>query len=389
MTDSLRVVVPRYGASVTGGSETAMRRLAVALAARGWNIEVWTTNAADEATWAADAAAGESIEDGVRVRRFPVRARRPPRLFAEGSRLFFRTPARLRWEAPWIAAQGPWSPRLVAALARADGPTLFTPYLFHPTLRGIGAAPHPRILLPAAHDERPLRLRAVAAAVRHADALWFHTPEERDLLVTVHPDAAGRPWAVGTTGVDVPADLDAGAFARSHGIDTPYLLHGGRRIAGKGLDQLLSGFATLRARREDVTLVLTGDGGDGASCDGVRAVGMLPGGERWNAIAGAVAVVVPGALESLSLLALEAWGAGRPCLLNAASAVLRGQSARTGGGLLFASPEEFADGAERLLDDPALAGAMGRAARDHVQREYRWDDVEARLRDLITRAARP
>jgi glycosyltransferase involved in cell wall biosynthesis len=69
--------------------------------------------------------------------------------------------------------------------------------------------------------------------------------------------------------------------------------------------------------------------------------------------------------------------------------VLRGQSARTGGGLLFASPEEFADGAERLLDDPALAGAMGRAARDHVQREYRWDDVEARLRDLITRAARP
>ena len=55
--------------------------------------------------------------------------------------------------------------------------------------------------------------------------------------------------------------------------------------------------------------------------------------ERWEAIAGAAAVVVPGSLESLSLLALEAWAHGPPCLLNAASPVLAGHAARSGGGI--------------------------------------------------------
>ena len=83
--------------------------------------------------------------------------------------------------------------------------------------------------------------------------------------------------------------------------------------------------AHARSRR---CLVLSGEAGDIEGGPGVRAVGRLDERERWEAIAGATAVVVPGSIESLSLLALEAWALGRPCLLNGTSPVLAGHVAR-------------------------------------------------------------
>jgi phosphatidylinositol alpha-1,6-mannosyltransferase len=96
--------------------------------------------------------------------------------------------------------------------------------------------------------------------------------------------------------------------------------------------------------------------------------------------------VVPGSLESLSLLALEAWATGRPCLLNAASPVLVGQGARSGGGVTFADAEELAAQAARLVADPGLAATMGAAGRAWVAATYSWDLAETRLRALLAAA---
>ncbi len=107
------------------------------------------------------------------------------------------SPARSAPSMPWAIAQGPYSPALIHALARAPArPTLFSPYLFHPTLFGIAAAPHPRILVPAAHDEPALRLGIVRRALLAADGLWFHSPEERELVAAVHPQDGGHPVGV-------------------------------------------------------------------------------------------------------------------------------------------------------------------------------------------------
>jgi glycosyltransferase involved in cell wall biosynthesis len=382
--DQLRIVVPRYGTQVVGGVETLARQLAGSLHAAGWQVEVWTTGAVDSETWTDVIAPGTYDEDGIRVRRFRVRRRRPPRTFRQASRVFFRLPPRLRPEHSWIVAQGPYAPGLVSALSAAPAvATLFMPYLYYPTLRGVAAARGPRLLLPAAHDELPLRLRGVREAVGGVGAILYNTDEERELLEGVHPVARTKPAEVGAVGIEPPTTAEPGRFRHRHRVEGAYLLYGGRATPGKGLEELLEGLARLRQRRPEAQLVLTGEAGRAPAAPGVIPVGRLDEAERWDAIAGAAAVVVPSFHESLSLLALEAWSLGRPAVLNAASPVLAAQAARSGAAIAYRGADELAAAAERLLTDPGRAASLGEAGRRHVARTYRWDLVHTRLRRLI------
>src|SRR5438132_5609768 len=273
--EQLRIVVPRFGPEVVGGSGGLARRLAAALTARGWEIEVCATTAVAESTWAGSLPPSERDPLGFSVRRFPVTRRRRPRAFALGSRAFFRLPPALRPERAWLRAQGPFAPALLAALRTArPAPTLFTPYLYYPTVFGLPVARHPRLLMPAAHPERPLRLRAVGSAISAADAIWYHTPEERELVESVHPASSQIPAAIGTVGVE-PIAGDPSRFAASTGIQGPLLLYGGRLTPGKGGEVLLEGFRRLRAAHPEVTLVLAGSAPDGESPAGVVATGRL------------------------------------------------------------------------------------------------------------------
>lgn len=382
--DALRIVTPRFGPTVVGGAETAMRRLGHALQARGWSVEVWTTTAIDEATWSPGFATGIDSDDGITIRRFPVVSRRKPGVFRRLSTAAYHLPSPLSAEHLWAVAQGPYAPSLVRALADADGvPTIFHPYLFHPILFGLPAAPHPRILCPGAHDEPALRLRVVRRALLAADALWFNTPEERELVIRQHPATAAIRSECGLMGVEAPGDVDAFAFAARHRVEGAYVYYGGRRSASKGFDQLLRGVQMARNLHPNLTLVLSGEAGHEPPPPWVRSVGWLSERERWEAIAGAAAVVVPGSLESLSLLALEAWAMGRPCIVNAESAVLTGHLARNNGGLPFHGPDGLARAVAEVLDHPDRAAAMGESGREYVARAYRWDLVEERLRRLL------
>jgi glycosyltransferase involved in cell wall biosynthesis len=234
--------------------------------------------------------------------------------------------------------------------------------------------------MPAAHEERPLHLRAVARAVAEVDGLLYATPEERSLLESAHPVARGLPWRVGNVGIEAPSRLDPARFRTRLSLPGPYLLHAGRAATGKGLDELLAGLGLLRRSHPQVRLVLAGDAagipqpGVGTG-EGVVRAGRLDRATLWDAVAGAVAVVVPSFLESQSLLALEAWAVARPALLNAASPALAGQARRSGGALLYRGPAELAEAAARLLDDGDGAAALGAAGRRFVEDRYRWEAV--------------
>jgi glycosyltransferase involved in cell wall biosynthesis len=117
--------------------------------------------------------------------------------------------------------------------------------------------------------------------------------------------------------------------------------------------------------------------------DDVRALGRVGEAEKWAALEAADALVLPSHLESLGIVLLEAWQVGTPVLVPAWNAVTAGQVARSGGGLTYASREDFPRALAALL-----AEGKGRAdARAWVERECAWDAFDARLQHLVDMAA--
>ena len=93
-------VVQRYGAEVAGGAEALCRDTARALVRAGEDVTVFTTTARDYLSWEPFYPEGDWIDDGVRVRRFPVVQGRAPWWHATSRRPpGSRSALRWRWAA--------------------------------------------------------------------------------------------------------------------------------------------------------------------------------------------------------------------------------------------------------------------------------------------------
>jgi glycosyltransferase involved in cell wall biosynthesis len=85
---------------------------------------------------------------------------------------------------------------------------------------------------------------------------------------------------------------------------------------------------------------------------------------------------------------LEAWKMGRPALVNAGCAVLRGQVQRANGGLYYRTYEEFSECLSWLLERPAVAEALGRSGREYFRTHYSWETVMAKYDRLLATLSR-
>ena len=121
----------------------------------------------------------------------------------------------------------------------------------------------------------------------------------------------------------------------------------------------------LAGERPDApALVLMGRGGyrPPASARGrVVELGYVDDEAKRAVYAGALALVNPSEMESLSLVLMEAWLEGTPAIVAAGSEVMADHVARSGGGMTFASYGDFRAAVARLLDEPGRARAHGRA----------------------------
>src|SRR5688572_19803242 len=145
----LLYVVQRYGPGVAGGAELHCRRFATLLAGRGHDVAVITSCAESHTDWANVYPAGETWDEGVRVRRLPVAplTRWPGRATAFGrldSRIFRTDPfLPVAVGRHWVEQRGPYLPdladTLVAETGRCDVAIFFT-FLFWPTWKGLEVA---------------------------------------------------------------------------------------------------------------------------------------------------------------------------------------------------------------------------------------------------------
>ncbi|RKG71015.1 glycosyltransferase [Corallococcus terminator] len=374
------LVVQRYG-EVTGGAESHAAQVAERLAPH-WDITVLTTCAKNHLTWENVFPPGEERMGRVKVLRFPVtRTRNMPAFNGLSGQVFDRSNERLR-EEQWVAEQGPLSPGLIDHLATTqdayDGYLFFT-YLYAPTVMGLPLVADRAMLVPTAHDEPPIRFGVYGDVFNRPRVLMCNTPEEVAMFGRFHPEHA-RARVVGVGVQALPAAPER--FREKHGVHGRYLLYVGRLEPGKGIPELLTFYRKLRERYADAPeLVLAGEAHMELHGEGVRHVGRIEEQDKHDALAGALAVVVPSKFESLSLLTLEAFAHGTPVLVNGYSDVLVGQVERSGAGRVYRGLASFIEG---LREVGEARDALGKRARTYAQ-GHTWPQVVAAYREEMAR----
>ena len=386
-------VAPRLplGGAV-GGAETLLLNLARLARDAGRDVTFLTTCAKSHVSWENDAPAGELDVDGLRVIRFPVDERRDMEGFLRVQEAISAGwPVGDEQEEAWM--RGGVNSAAMEAHLRGPGGARYGrvvagPYLFGLTDMASRAAGDRFVLLPCLHDEPFARLRRIAKIFASARSFIFNTEPERQLARKLFPQVfapEGRPAPAGAVvGFSMPEPAGAPPPPPPALRDIgPYILYSGRREPLKGTPLLVDYWATFRALTgRAVKLVLTGSGPvdiPSAMAPHFVDLGYVDEGTKRAAMAGAVAFCHPSVNESLSIVLLEAWQNGTPCVVHASGAVLRHQCRAAQGGLWFRDYPEFAECLEFLLDNPGTARELGRNGREFVRREYGPEAVTARL----------
>jgi glycosyltransferase involved in cell wall biosynthesis len=210
-------------------------------------------------------------------------------------------------------------------------------------------------------------------------ALELLTAQLADAVLCVSPDLADRMRRAGARDVSlavvpaplaVPPSADATGRARADigAGGRPIVLAVGRLAPQKGFDVLIEAMTILARRDPTPALVIAGDGPlAGQLADRSRAAGIDVRflGQRADVpalLAAADVVAVPSRWEGQPLIVQEALRAGRPLVASRAGGIpcLTGEDAA----LLVppGDPAALASAVGALLDDHALARALGAAA---------------------------
>ncbi len=386
----LGVVVQRYGADINGGAELHARYIAERLA-RTHDVEVLTTCARDYVTWRNEYPAGEEQIGAVRVRRFEVSRERDPDEFGRRSFDVFEREHSFKDELAWLDSEGPTSPSLVAHIERhasAFDYLYFFSYRYYHSYHGIRAAADRAILVPTAERDPAIGLGLFPPVFRGVRAIMYNSHEER-AMITAASDNASVPGVVVGVGSEIPASAVAERFRRTYDIRGPFVLYVGRIDENKGCRELFQFFQQyLLNVRRPLQLVLAGKAllpiPDHPL---VRHVGFISDQDKFDALAGCEALVMPSFYESLSMVAIEAWAMGKPVLANARCDVLQGQCLRSNAGLFYADYPEFAETLHVLTTNGALAQALGRNGRTYYRENYAWPVIDAKYEAILQQLA--
>ena len=386
----IAVVVQRYGEDVVGGAELHARWITQRLA-RAHEVEVLTTCARDYLTWENVYEPGPTDVGGVRVVRFPVARRRTPAGYDGLSSLVHFGDHEDADERRWMEEHGPVTPGLLKHLRRHRGDygaMIFFSYRYWTSYHGVAVAPGKSILVPTAEEDPTVGLRIFRPFFRLPAQYAFNSPEEKDLLLRAS-GAADLPGEVVGVGIEDAPLIPPDEIRRRLDITGDYVVYVGRIERAKGCARLFDHFARyVQERAAHLNLLLVGRPVlPLPSHVNIRHLGVLSDAEKLAVLAGSRLLVHPSPYESLSMALLEAWKMGRPALVNAACAVLRGQAQRANGGLYYGSYEEFSETLSWLLAHPDVAEALGRSGREYYEKNYSWETVMGKYDRLLARVA--
>lgn len=369
-------VVPTYlPAWRHGGPILAVHGLCKALAARGHEVTVFTTDVHGDGSL--EVPLDEPVEiDGVEVRYFPVGRFR--RLYDAPGLARAAREGMGRFDIVHLHSVFLWPTSAVARVAERAG----VPYVLSP--RGM-LVPE---LIRTRGRWRKLAWMLLAERRTIERAAAFHATTDLEAEDAARLNLPLPPVAVIPNGID-PEPWNGGEAA----VPSPFLLYLGRLSWKKGLDRLIPALA----RVPGVTLTLAGNDEEGITPDLQRLarehgvadrtvfLGPVHGPEKAALLHRTAALVLPSTSENFGNVVLEAWAAGRPAVV--APGVGLAQAVReTGAGIVAdGDPVRLGDALRDLLADPDRLDEMGRRGSEVVRERFGWAAVARDMEALYLR----
>ncbi|MDE2855130.1 MAG: glycosyltransferase [Chloroflexota bacterium] len=368
-----------------GGVVRSVEGMATALAERGHEVTVLTTDALDQ-RGRYQGALDEMI-DGVRI------LRRPNLLQWLRGRLNLSTPRSMKKTAASILPSvdvlhihefRTLENLLVTPVAQAlNKPIALSPHgtLNLSTGRGALKAAWDRTLSPGIAWRIDQVIALTERERAEAEALWSRFGNrQRPIRFSVIPN--------GVRLGDFNRPALAAEFRNQYDLgDAPTVLFMGRLQARKGVDVLIQAFKAVAAADSRLLIVGPDEGmlpalkslaGDDAR---IIFTGYLAGDARLGALAASDVFALPATGEGQPMAALEAMAAGLPVLLSPGCNM--DEVAGCGAGFVVeATVQAVAERMKALLGDEALRLKMGGRARRLAESNYSWDEVAENLENL-------
>ncbi len=386
------IVVQRYGADINGGAEQHARYIAEHLAPHV-QVEVLTTCAhRDYISWKNELPPGKEMVHGIAVHRFKNARARDPIEFARWSQRVFTQKHSIGDELAWLDAEGPTSPDLIDYIRQHQADYdffIFFSFRYHHSFHGARAVPGKAILVPTAERDGALGLGIYPPVFRGVRALMYNSYEERALIQGVSKNDS-VPGVVVGVGSEIPERSNAGRFRQKFNLRDRFAIYVGRIDENKGCVELFDFFEHYSASLVDgMHLVLIGTAHVPIpKHPRIHHLGFVEDQDKYDAMAAAEVLIMPSYLESLSMVALEAWAMGKPVLANAKCDVLQGQCLRSNAGLFYANYPEFAETLRAIDTTPSLQAALGRNGRTFFERDYAWPVIVKKYVDMLNQLSR-
>ena len=376
----LAFIIPRFGSGYMGGAESLCGELSARCVALGDKVDILTTCAQDNRTWENVYPQGAEQWRGVTVRRFPVSERNlevwvPLQIMISQHRSL-SVDEQLEWMSHsvvsnqlflWIQMHGLQYDALI-----------FAPYLFGTTYWGSLIHPERSILLPCLHDEAYAYLEIMVNLFSKVRGCIFNASGEQRLCHRLYGRVPGGVVGMGFSDLSFPLRPQ-----RVH--ERPYILYLGRKETGKNAHLLIDLFLWyLKAsNNQELDLLIVG-GGDYQDLHRpehprIRDISHVSEQEKNELCRDALVLAQPSTNESFSIVIMEAWRVGTPCLVHGASSVTREHVESSKGGLFFLDEIDFYAAIEALQTSPDLARQLGERGRDYVAKVYNWEAVMSRF----------